>query len=60
MATRLELWEPCLDCASRLIEEQRTIGYDMFDSPAPEWFDACVHAPVCKRIDGLEKLGGDA
>lgn len=60
MAARLELWEPCLDCASRQIEEQHTIGYDMFDSPVSEWFDICTHAHVCKRIVGLEKLGGDA
>lgn len=57
MATRLNIWEPCIDCASRKLEEQHGIGYDQFDSPCNEHFDQCVHAPICKYIDGLPMLG---
>lgn len=57
MAARLELWEPCLDCANRKLEEIHTIKYDVFGSPVNDWFDSCINVPICKRIDGLEVLG---
>lgn len=59
MAARLELWEPCLECASRKIEEMKTICYDVFGNSVPDYFDSCIHALVCKRIDGLEILGNE-
>lgn len=57
MATRLELWEPCLECENRKLEKIYTINHDIFNCPVSDWFDSCIHAPVCKRIDGLEMIG---
>ena len=53
MMNKLEIWPACLDCVWRELKTDRVVASDGCRD-----VETCRKAPVCRRIEGQEMIGG--